>query len=563
MVLQVKYKGPAEDFAWIVPVPARPRVSAIKAEKSPFAEISLYTQLRARWGSRHKAPAGAGQKVQVLERKVVGVYDVAVLAAAEAKALSGWLNKHGYAFPKDRADVLAHYTKKKWVYVAMRIDRKALGTDKVKALKTGELQPIRFTFQAKELVYPLRISCVNAGPTDVLLYLVAAAPMVLKAGPGGRGFDVVNNMPQYPQHRYLDSQYGTFRRAVGAELPLTWEALGLRRDGAWHLCKYHGEYEPKDMSDDLTFAAFDPLAHWRRIVPLHPAYAAGHLTFLAQHNAKTYVPLLRKALDKMLASDKASVRCAVGRNPLAPPEMLDRLAGDKDAAVQSYVAGNPRTPAPALRRLAKSDSPRVREALAGNGNTPPAVLVKLLDDADEHVVWQAVRHLKLPPKALPRKMKTASVILRRRVANYHKTPPAILAGLAKDEDERVRGGAAWNANTPADALAVLAKDASLYVRSRVARNRAAPAALLAALAEDARVEVRECVANNPRTPAAALRRLARSDSTKIRRRVAANAGTPDDVLRKLAQDDEGGVRQNAKQSLAKRHLATRGASGGE
>jgi len=83
---------------------------------------------------------------------VVGVYDIAVLADDDAGALNGWLNKNGYAFPKDRNDVLEHYTRKRWVYAAMRIDRKALHSDDIEKLKTGELQPVRFTFAAQQMV---------------------------------------------------------------------------------------------------------------------------------------------------------------------------------------------------------------------------------------------------------------------------------------------------------------------------------------------------------------------------------------------------------------------------
>jgi hypothetical protein len=37
LILQVKYEGRAEDFAWIVPVPARPEVAALKPGRSPSA----------------------------------------------------------------------------------------------------------------------------------------------------------------------------------------------------------------------------------------------------------------------------------------------------------------------------------------------------------------------------------------------------------------------------------------------------------------------------------------------------------------------------------------------
>jgi len=86
MILQVKYEGSAEDFAWIVPLPAPPKLHAVEPEKSPFAESSLYTQQRARWGLRGREDAGREQKqgVTVLQRKVIGVYDIAVLAADDA-----------------------------------------------------------------------------------------------------------------------------------------------------------------------------------------------------------------------------------------------------------------------------------------------------------------------------------------------------------------------------------------------------------------------------------------------------------------------------------------------
>ncbi len=46
MQLACKGEGPAEDFAWIVPLPARPEVDAIDAEKNPFPEIITYIESR-------------------------------------------------------------------------------------------------------------------------------------------------------------------------------------------------------------------------------------------------------------------------------------------------------------------------------------------------------------------------------------------------------------------------------------------------------------------------------------------------------------------------------------
>ena len=64
LILQVKYEGSAEDFAWIVPLPSKAKVDTIEADKSPFAEISLYTQQRFRWG--FKGRDGPPEPVAVL-----------------------------------------------------------------------------------------------------------------------------------------------------------------------------------------------------------------------------------------------------------------------------------------------------------------------------------------------------------------------------------------------------------------------------------------------------------------------------------------------------------------
>jgi len=260
MVLQVKYEGPAEDFGWVVPLPARPEVEAIKPADSPFAELSRYTQVRDRWGLRGMAPPD-DEAVTVLDRKIAGVYDVAVLAATDAGALSAWLEKHGFAFPRERQDVLDHYVRKGWVYAAMRIDPKQLAGDEVKKLRTGELQPVRFTFRAPRMVYPLRISSVNAGETEVLLYLLARLPMVLAEGPNGGGFDLKANTPRFRSEWTADPDYGTYRKAKADELPLTWKAIGTSAGWRLNLMKYRGRYTRATMTDDLAFVGMNPKRH--------------------------------------------------------------------------------------------------------------------------------------------------------------------------------------------------------------------------------------------------------------------------------------------------------------
>ncbi len=122
LILQATYRGASEHFGWVVPVPNRPRVSSTSAKL--FYDLAQLTQPRRRRStnsagmqSMGAAPAG----VQVVEQLRVGPYDVTVLAAGDANALTNWLRDHHYAAPSDMARVLQPYVDRGWYYVATRI----------------------------------------------------------------------------------------------------------------------------------------------------------------------------------------------------------------------------------------------------------------------------------------------------------------------------------------------------------------------------------------------------------------------------------------------------------
>lgn len=605
MVLQVKYEGAAEDFAWIVPLPGKPEVSAIDAEKSPFAEISLYTQLRRRWGFKGRATVEEGA-VTVLERKIVGVYDVAILAASDAGALSEWLNNNGYAFPEKRKDVLAHYTKKKWVYVAMRIDRKALESDEVKKLKSGELQPIRFTFAAKEMVYPLKISSVNAGETEVLLYLLADAPMVVKGEHKQAGFSIEENIPygfSVYTMRYRDPEYGTYRKAAGKELPLTWEALGLTKDKKLSLCKYRAVYKVEEMTDDLVFTRFEPIPYWRE--QLRKAEAknwnwAKHraLSVLAYHDADLLRKLAReqdKRVREFIASypatpkqvllelahdEEVSVRLELLRNTNISADLLGELATDKEKKVRSAVLSHPKTSVDTFRKLAEDKSRDIRRFIASSNRTPVDVLCKLAGDnsADvrervvynpntprqlleelardrSHLVRGAVAKNKRIPVSILRKLaRDSSPYTRRNVACNPNTPKELLEELGRDGDYDVRAMVAHNINSPVSTLWKLSRDISPDVRKTLIYNCNTPEELLDELASDQDWELRRILAEHRNTTVKILRKLANDQHALVRRAVAANSNTPEDVLRKLAKDKDANVSKAARVALEERGL---------
>jgi hypothetical protein len=96
-ILQVKFAGAAQDFAWIVPTSGAPKVGP--CEPVIFVSLSHATNPpRAKgsggFGGSAMGGTGAGS-LTVLDRRTVGVYDASAHDARDANALLRWLSGHG------------------------------------------------------------------------------------------------------------------------------------------------------------------------------------------------------------------------------------------------------------------------------------------------------------------------------------------------------------------------------------------------------------------------------------------------------------------------------------
>jgi hypothetical protein len=195
LVLQVKYEGPAEDFGWLIPVPAKPEVR--KGSMEPFYELSRLTQKQFREGQMYERMASARggdekDEVKVVEIKTVGSYEVAILSGSNSSALADWLTAHEFHFPKEKQAVLDQYIQRKWFFVAARINPEGNDfvvktavkpPDKISAstrdkLAKGELHPIIISFASEKCVFPLAISSINGVASEVSLYVLSPEPLL-------------------------------------------------------------------------------------------------------------------------------------------------------------------------------------------------------------------------------------------------------------------------------------------------------------------------------------------------------------------------------------------------
>ncbi len=221
LILQSKFEGEAEEFGWVVPLPAVPELASMDTfncdslfgsldrstglvEVDPLLQVllvlflvSLVLMLYAGISAimRHRSAAAVGvigailffttvflmcsrfpgcgmedRAVEVLAEQQVGIYDVKVIKAQDSGELIGWLQEHGYQFDQADRDTFDSYIKRGWCFVTARIDLKK-GREEGFSSSEGLVNPLVMLFESKELVYPLALTGTIGSETVVLLYV--------------------------------------------------------------------------------------------------------------------------------------------------------------------------------------------------------------------------------------------------------------------------------------------------------------------------------------------------------------------------------------------------------
>ncbi|NNJ10173.1 DUF2330 domain-containing protein [Chloroflexales bacterium ZM16-3] len=158
--------------AVIFPVPATPTVDqpAGGDELFPYlidATRPLVEQKdRYVWRVREDDTVGAGAPppgVSVLSQQILGGFAVASLDAADPQALQAWLGQNGYTLPAAADLILAAYVREGWKFVAVK---RSAGD------REGALSPLRISYEADSLVYPMRLGSLSDRPVGVELFVL-------------------------------------------------------------------------------------------------------------------------------------------------------------------------------------------------------------------------------------------------------------------------------------------------------------------------------------------------------------------------------------------------------
>lgn len=151
--------------AVVLPVPARPAVTSVP---DPFEYLEAATRpaerVVKRYGGGGGAAAGA-PAVDVIDRKTIGGFDVTRIAgASDPRALTRWLDGHGYKTPKGAGPILAGYARRGWSFVAVRLPDGG----------SGRLRPLAVAFASARPVYPMQLDRLASGPVEVDLWILTS-----------------------------------------------------------------------------------------------------------------------------------------------------------------------------------------------------------------------------------------------------------------------------------------------------------------------------------------------------------------------------------------------------
>jgi len=179
-IREASFDTQAKDFGFIVPLPSVPDFAV--ADRNAFSRLESLKPVPA---SADAIPAAgtsnaAGGSVEILKEERVGDYQATVLRATDAEAMSDWLQKNQFKSRPQMTEWLGYYTKKGWVFAALKYVATPETTTHTKA--------VRISFKTDQPHYPYKMPSDAFKPgwvRPLKLYFVADSRIKAKLADGG------------------------------------------------------------------------------------------------------------------------------------------------------------------------------------------------------------------------------------------------------------------------------------------------------------------------------------------------------------------------------------------
>ncbi|WP_129629433.1 DUF2330 domain-containing protein [Candidatus Oscillochloris fontis] len=166
LILTIDVHAASPNAALVIPVPGVPSVDQPHELAQLFPYLSdatqpdLDQQNRYVWRVR-TTPTPTPPNVDLLGRQQLGDLVITSLSSSDAPALQVWLGENQYELPAAAEPLLAEYVAEGWYFVVVGLANAASG---------GATPPIRISYQAEEVVYPMRLA---APPMGLDLYVLS------------------------------------------------------------------------------------------------------------------------------------------------------------------------------------------------------------------------------------------------------------------------------------------------------------------------------------------------------------------------------------------------------
>ncbi|MBN8597365.1 MAG: DUF2330 domain-containing protein [Planctomycetes bacterium] len=284
LAIETRFIAKGKDFAWVVPLPARPEIRAGTPGMFPTLRAMFLPRMWelegagvligllvilgvsvglgmlgagenaarvAVWGilgwlfltgclltslgSARSAGAGGGSGVAVLKRAVIGDFNVSVVESVDAGAMKEWLATNGFQSTAQADAAIGNYVKHGWVFVVSKLRRS------FDEARMSAPTPLIFTFETSRPVYPMQLT--GAGATTPLKLELFVFGRAFAFGPG---FESVRRAEVS-----VPDDGPTFSRGGTGHVQVTHSLLKELLGKATHATRLRRTLSPSQMDRDI------------------------------------------------------------------------------------------------------------------------------------------------------------------------------------------------------------------------------------------------------------------------------------------------------------------------
>ena len=202
--IEIRYSGPADNFAWVLPLPAKPTVGVGSSYLFDRLDQAMAPRFVSKWArapmncrqpsfsgsgggcgfsdsplaasegggtvtttaDAGSADASSGTTVKVLEKSQAGPYNYTILTSANADDLYKWLTENKYDIPPKAKDIVASHIKKGDVFVAFKLANDS---------GVNEIRPVTLVMDDTDPCVPMRLTSI-AAVEDMAVSVYLAGP---------------------------------------------------------------------------------------------------------------------------------------------------------------------------------------------------------------------------------------------------------------------------------------------------------------------------------------------------------------------------------------------------